>query len=58
MKMPMCACGHKLAEHCNDEGKGWDKHGFCSVGWFTPEGAYTDNGCHCAEFTLKLRGTA
>ena len=56
MKMPLCACGHKLSEHASDEGEFWDKKGFCTVGWWDKRDKFTADGCQCAEFTLRLGG--
>ena len=56
--MPMCACGHRLADHCNDYGHYWAKNGFCTMNWRDAQGNWTETeGCQCAEFRLKLRST-
>ncbi len=51
MKIPVCVCGHTLVDHYNDNGKSWQKDGFCIVGYFDDmKFLGYGSGCPCPQF--------
>lgn len=55
MKIPVCNCGHTLAVHAHDDGKLWQRDGFCTHGYYK-DGRFRGygSGCPCPEFQYGI----